>query len=261
MSKYKLLDLYCCGGSASKGYADAGFEVTGVDIEYHPNYPFDFVERNALDVLKDEWFIRQFDVIVASPPCQRYSKLKYLSGDLAHWDATHPDLIPETRRLLELTGKPYVIENVEGAPLIDPIKLCGSQFDNMFTQRPRLFESNVKLVEPERKRVKHQTPLLGNIGEDGWVTVAGTSPLKGLTETQTKLYYGIALGGVDWLDLDELTQAVPPCYTEFIGKQLIAYLEGREPYIPYAPKPKQKPKQQKRIERVDFLAEFRKKYR
>lgn len=226
--RYKLLDLYCCAGGAAKGYHDAGFEVIGVDIIDRPNYPYEFIKADALEILKDVEFLKQFDAIHASPPCQCYSKLKYLSGNVEKWEEEHVDLVAPTRELLIKTGKPYVIENVEGSPLINPIKLCGSQFENMYTQRPRLFESNIPLRKPDAPVVRHKTLKLGcGPAEDGYITVAGTRSPKGMNEVQTKLYYGFALGGIDWMSLEELTQAIPPVYTCFLGKQIIEYLDGQ----------------------------------
>ena len=225
----KLLDLFCGGGGCAMGYYQAGFdEIIGVDIIDRPNYPFDFVKMDALEFL-ETMDLSEFDAIHASPPCQRYSKLKYLNGDTDKWDENHVDLVAPTRELLIKTGKPYVIENVEGAPLINPITLYGSQFPNLYTQRPRLFESNIPLREPMNKKVKHKTGKLGSgPAEDGFITVAGIKPQRGMNEVQTKLYYGFALGGIDWMDLKELTQCVPPAYTEFIGKQIIEYLKIQE---------------------------------
>ncbi len=226
--KYKLLDLFCCAGGCAKGYHDAGFEVVGVDIVDRPNYPYEFIKADALEILKNEAFISQFDAIHASPPCQCYSKLKYLSGNVEKWEEDHVDLVAPTRELLIKTGKPYIIENVEGSPLINPIKLCGSQFENMYTQRPRLFESNISLRKPDAPVVRHKTLKLGEgFAEDGYITVAGTRPPKGMNEVQAKLYYGFALGGIDWMSLEELTQAIPPVYTCFLGKQIINYLDGK----------------------------------
>ena len=227
--KYKLLDLFCCAGGAAKGYHDAGFEVTGVDIVDRPNYHYKFIKADALEILKDVEFVKQFDFIHASPPCQNYSRLKYLSGNVEKWEEEHVDLVAPTRELLIKTGKPYIIENVEGAPLINPIKLCGSQFENLYTQRPRLFESNIPLKQSDAPVVRHKTLKLGQgFAEDGYITVAGTRPPKGMNEIQTKLYYGFALGGIDWMSLEELTQAIPPVYTEFLGKQMIDYLENKD---------------------------------
>lgn len=226
--KYKLLDLFCGAGGCAKGYNDAGFEVTGVDIVDRPNYPYEFIKADAMEILKDTEFLKQFDCYHASPPCQCYSRLKYLSGNVEKWESEHVDLVAPVRELLQQTGKPYVIENVTGAPLINPITLYGSQFPNMYTQRPRLFESNIPLKEPDAPVVRHKTLKLGQgPAEDGYITVAGKKPPKGMNEIQAKLYYGFALGGIDWMSLEELTQAIPPVYTEFLGKQLIEYLNKK----------------------------------
>lgn len=227
---YKLLDCCCKAGGASVGYHNAGFEVTGVDIEPQPHYPYKFIQADVLELLKDKSFTDQFDVIVASPPCQCYTKLKYLSGDVKKWEENHVNLVPQVRELLKATGKPYVIENVPGAPLENYIRLFGSQFPNLYTQRERWFESNITLKVPDVPVTKHKTPQLGcGFGEDGFITVAGNKPQRGMTEMQTKLYYGFALGGIDWMDLNELTQAIPPAYTQWIGCQLINYLNITKP--------------------------------
>ena len=222
----KMIDLYCCAGGAAMGYHQAGFdEIIGVDIVDRPNYPFEFVKMDALEFLRTV-DLSDVSFIHASPPCQCYSKLKHLSGNVEKWEETHVDLVAPTREALIKTGKPFVIENVEGSPLINPIKLYGSQFPNLYTQRPRLFESNISLKEPVNPKVKHKTGKLGyGPAEDGFITVAGIRPQRGMNEVQTKLYYGFALGGIDWMSLEELTQAIPPAYTEFIGKQIIEYLD------------------------------------
>ena len=222
----KMIDLYCCAGGAAMGYHQAGFdEIIGVDIVDRPNYPFEFVKMDALEFLRTA-DLSDVSFIHASPPCQCYSKLKHLSGNVEKWEETHVDLVAPTREALIKTGKPFVIENVEGSPLINPIKLYGSQFPNLYTQRPRLFESNISLKEPVNQKVKHKTGKLGyGPAEDGFITVAGIRPQRGMNEVQTRLYYGFALGGIDWMSLEELTQAIPPAYTEFIGKQIIEYLD------------------------------------
>ncbi len=212
------------------GYAQAGFDVTGVDIEPQPNYPFEFVQGDALEVLWDRQFIGRFDVMHASPPCQIHSRARGLSEARNGGKyGNHVDLIPRTRELLKQTGKPYVIENVAGSNLIDPIKLFGSQFKNLYTQRERHFESNVPLVEPEIPRVKMKTPSAGNgIGEDGSISICGNGGVRGLNSKQILLYWGFALGGIDWMTREELAEAIPPAYTKFIGEQLINYLRQSE---------------------------------
>ena len=140
----KLLDLYCKAGGASMGYQQAGFEVTGIDIKKQKRYPFEFIQADALEVMKDLNYLRSFDVITASPPCQTHSITQHLRN--AQGKSTDKiDLIPQTREALVLSGKPYVIENVKGAPLIDPIQLCGSSF-GLKVRRHRIFESNLKLI-------------------------------------------------------------------------------------------------------------------
>jgi len=228
--KPKLLDLYCKAGGCSAGYAKAGFDVTGVDIVYQPHYPFKFIQADAIEILQDLDFIQQFDVIHASPPCQVHSRARSLS--LARNGGKygcHIDLIPQTRELLQASGKIYVIENVAGAPLINPIKLFGSQFKNLYTQRERWFESNVPLKEPDTTPTRMKTPSAGNgIGEDGSISICGTGGVRGLNAKQIVLYWGFAMGGIDWMNREELAEAIPPAYTEFIGRQLIEHLRNRQ---------------------------------
>jgi DNA (cytosine-5)-methyltransferase 1 len=223
----KILDLFCKAGGCSKGYNVAGFEVVGVDILPQPNYPYNFIQANALEILRDKDFIEQFDFIHASPPCQHYTKVQMLSQARNNGKyGEHPDLIGPTRELLIATGKPYVIENVAGAPLINPIKLYGSQFKNLYTQRERWFESNIPLHEPEIPHKKMNTPSAGNgIGEDGSISICGSGGVRGLNSKQIRLYWGFALGGIDWMTRAELAEAIPPPYTEFLGKQVISLLK------------------------------------
>lgn len=224
----KILDLYCKAGGCAAGYKAAGFEVVGVDIEPQPNYPFKFIQADALEILKDKEFISQFDVIHASPPCQHYTKVQHMAK--ARNGGTygeHPDLVAPTRELLEGTGKPYIIENVAGSPLINPLKLFGSQFKNLYTQRERWFESNIPLEEPEISHSKMKTPSAGNgIGEDGSISICGSGGVRGLNSKQIRLYWGFALGGIDWMTRAELAEAIPPAYTEFLGKQIIKRIKN-----------------------------------
>src|SRR4030042_2837765 len=142
MSQYnkpRLLDLFCGAGGAAMGYHRAGFEVVGVDIKPQPHYPFEFHQADALTFPLDE-----FDAYHASPPCQAFTKYKNLRKDLP---SRYPNLIPSTRRRLTDTDKPFVIENVEGSPLINPIVLCGSMF-GLDVRRHRLFECGKFTVQP-----------------------------------------------------------------------------------------------------------------
>lgn len=144
----RLLDLFCGAGGAAVGYHRAGFDVVGVDLAPQPDYPFDFVRHDALDL--NIGYMREFDAIHASPPCQAHSSITKVNGT-AH---LHPQLIEPTRDLLNLVGLPYVIENVVGAPLLDPVQCCGSILcptivvDGVLSsiRRHRRFESNVKLI-------------------------------------------------------------------------------------------------------------------
>lgn len=204
----RLLDLYCCAGGAAKGYADAGFDVVGVDIRPQPRYPFEHVQADALDVLADAAFLAGFDAVHASPPCQRYTVAQRISGN------EHPDLIPPTRALLQASGLPWVIENVPGAPMRPDVVLCGSMFPELRDgpygiKRHRWFEFAVppaSLVPP----CNHPPVVVSVFGHGGHV------------------YHGVEqwrrVMGIDWMTRDELAEAIPPAYTEFIGRQLLAAL-------------------------------------
>lgn len=208
MRPMRVLDLFCGAGGASQGYARAGFEVVGVDIRPQPHYVFGdefFVQANALEYLRDHG--SEFDLIHASPPCQRYSV------GTARWDRSiHPDLISEVRQLLQETGKPYVIENVIGAPLRCPIMLCGTMF-GLGVYRHRLFESNMLLFAPEHCKHKHGSTGAhrGYSRGQAMICVAGHNfdPVQAAEAMQ-----------IGWMNRDELAQAIPPAYTEFIGRQI-----------------------------------------
>jgi DNA (cytosine-5)-methyltransferase 1 len=221
----RLLDLFCGAGGCAVGYHRAGFtEIVGVDIEPQKNYPFIFRESDALDVLRclvsgATWMgysLSDFDAVHASPPCQAFSDLKHFTTK------DHPKLIDPTRDLLNQTGKPWVIENVEGAPLVNPILLCGTMFPGLRVIRHRLFESNVHLMTPPHttkhplvKTTRKSRPHFGKIDEKtGFVSVTGGGNC-GADAARDAM-------GIDWMNKQELNQAIPPAYTEYIGKQLIA---------------------------------------
>jgi len=208
VSSPKLLDLFCGAGGAAKGSADAGFEVVGVDIVPQPHYPFTFVQDDALAYLVD--YGREFDAIHASPPCQRWSTMT------KRWNrqAEHPDYIEAVRywlRGLDPIGTPWVIENVVGAPLQNPIRLCGSMFD-LPLRRHRLFESNVHLVQP-LCRHEQQTRIIGVYGHPG-----GSSKRDGIRFGSTD-DWRMAME-TPWMTAKEMAEAIPPAYTRFIGQQL-----------------------------------------
>ncbi len=210
----KLLDLYCKAGGASKGYADAGFEVTGIDIKKQKRYPFTFIQADCLDVLKDLDYLRTFDVIAASPPCQTHSATKHLR--VAQGKTTDKvDLIPQTREALIASGKPYVIENVPGAPLINPVQFCGSSF-GLKVRRHRLFESNLALTGSSCKHKEQGRPV-GVYGSMKDEIPSGGRTAKTIEEAREAM-------GIEWMIWVELVEAIPPVYTYEIGKQLVSLL-------------------------------------
>jgi len=199
------------------GYQRAGFEVVGVDIDPQPNFPFEFIQADALGM--SQRFLKSFDVIHASPPCQSYSDLAKRNGNGHLW----PRLIEPVREMLERTGRPFVIENVEGAPLIEPIMLCGTMFPELRVLRHRLFESNVELKTPPHgkhplvftldKRKAHY----GKLDQDKsfvQVTGGGNCSIKNAKSAM----------GIEWMTKGELNESIPPAYTEYLGRQLRAYV-------------------------------------
>jgi DNA (cytosine-5)-methyltransferase 1 len=223
MSRKLLLDLYCKAGGASVGYHNAGFDVVGVDIEPQPNYPFEFIQSDALVYLAENG--HRFDVIASSPPCQRNSRLKSLTTAR---NGTYPksedvDLIAPTRELCIQLGKPYVIENVVGAPLINPVMYCGSMFPELRVYRHRLFESNIPIISPEHYPHNDRTPSAGNgMSPKGFISVCGTGGVKGMNSVEIVEYWSMAMG-ITWMTRKELSQAIPPAFTEHIGNQIIKY--------------------------------------
>lgn len=222
--RLRILDLFCCAGGAAAGYHQAGFDVVGVDIRPQPRYPFSFVQMDALAFLaamvgndgRNCWL---FDAIHASPPCQRYSDLAHRNGNADDW----PDLIAPVRELLIATGLPYVIENVEGAPLNGAVMLCGTMFPETRVIRHRLFETNWPLVAPPHgkhplvytldKRKNHY----GKLNE--W-----TSPVQVTGGGNCSRAAAADAMGMPWATKAELNEAVPPAYTRFIGGQLLAHM-------------------------------------
>jgi DNA (cytosine-5)-methyltransferase 1 len=227
VSRPKLLDLFCCAGGAAVGYHRAGFDVVGVDIEPQRHYPFEFHQDDALDVLRSiaegdrfypSWMM-PFDAVHASPPCQRYSKMSLCKPGLA---ATYPDLIAPARELLIAVGLPYVMENVARSPLENWVQVCGSGL-GLPLQRHRWFESSV--------------PLWGvpcAHGENAWNPAYGHAtnrkrrrvPVIG--EWRVPKHLQDEAMGIDWMTLKELSEAIPPAYTEHIGTQLLERLAATE---------------------------------
>jgi len=213
----KLLDLYCKAGGASKGYQLAGFEVVGVDIKKQKRYPFEFIQADCLELMKDMDFLRSFDVITASPPCQTHSITQHLRN--AQGKSTDKiDLIPQTREALIASGKPYVIENVPGAPLINPIRMCGSAF-GLKVRRHRLFESNIQLTSSVCKH-KEQGKPVGIYGSMRDEIPKGGHTAKSIEQAREAM-------GIDWMIWGELVEAIPPAYTETIGKQILSVITSK----------------------------------
>ena len=207
----KLLDLYCKAGGASKGYQLAGFEVVGVDIKKQKRYPYEFIQADCLELMKDMDFLRSFDVITASPPCQTHSITQHLRN--AQGKSTDKiDLIPQTREALVASGKPYVIENVPGSPLINPIRMCGSAF-GLKVRRHRLFESNIQLTSSVCNH-KEQGKPVGIYGSMRDEIPKGGHTAKSIEQAREAM-------GIDWMIWGELVEAIPPIYTAFLGKQII----------------------------------------
>lgn len=214
----KLLDLFCKAGGCSVGYHRAGFDVEGVDIEHQPNYPFAFTKMDALEYL-DTMDLSKFDVIHASPPCQKYSGMQLLSAARNGSYKEHLDLVEPVRIRLKKIGKPYVIENVVGAPLENSFILCGSMF-GLKVYRHRQFESSEFIWQPDHIPHNDTTPPAGNgISPKGFISVCGTGGVRGMKANEILQYWRMAMG-IDWMNRAELSQAIPPTFTEYIGRQL-----------------------------------------
>jgi DNA (cytosine-5)-methyltransferase 1 len=198
-----MLDLFCGAGGAAMGYHRAGFDVTGVDINPQPRYPFTFVQADAMTFPLDG-----FDVIHASPPCKHFTKTgwSYHFG----YHANHDDLLTPTRQRLAASALPWVIENVPGAPMRADFMLCGSQF-GLGVRRHRWFETSPQMFDLMPPCV-HDRPVASPHGHPHF---------KG----EAKLWAaGMA---IDWMTPEGLGQAIPPAYTEFIGAQLLDYVAER----------------------------------
>jgi DNA (cytosine-5)-methyltransferase 1 len=245
MSELKVLDLFCCAGGGGMGYNRGGYSVYGVDINPQPNYPFWFHQGDALKVA--ETLLMGGSVTFArpatrfaplryrhiglsdlalghgSPPCQSYGDLAVQNGIVDKY----PRLINPTREVFQAMGIPYVIENVEGAEvdMIDPITLCGTQFPGLRVLRHRLFETNWGLKPPpvhpkhplvftHDKRKKHYGQLDQNTSFVQ-VTGGGNCTIANAKDAM----------GINWMTKDELNEALPPAYTEYIGAQLMDHLQ------------------------------------
>lgn len=202
----RALDLFCGAGGATKGLQRAGFHVTGVDIALQPRYCGDVFVRG--DALNPKFILSGFDFIWASPPCQAHTVARVIHG------REHPDLIPATRALLKASGVPWCIENVPNAPIRADYVLCGSQFGERRLKRHRWFEVSwdaAHLIAPCDHADGEIISVFGHGGH---------------------IYHGVEnwreVMGIDWMNRDELAQAIPPTYGEFIGRAAIAHIQRAE---------------------------------
>ncbi len=235
------LDLFCGSGGVGIGLARAGFDVLGVDIEPQPNYPFPFAQADAFTVLRQLCggerilfvlqarrrarlvFLSDVALIWASPPCQGDSVMQH-----AHNAQPHPSFIRKTRRELQKTGKPWVIENVVGAPLVNPVMLCGSHFGlgarGYELRRHRLFEATFPIEQPA---CNHQKPVVGVYG--GHVRLRAKSVGGRCTadfpHIKDKPSFMAEVMGIDRLmTMNEMSQAIPPAYAEYVGRAALAHI-------------------------------------
>jgi DNA (cytosine-5)-methyltransferase 1 len=212
----RLLDLFCGAGGASTGYHRAGFDVTGVDIEPMPRYPHKFVQGDATTYPLDG-----FDAIHASPPCHDHSTLNAVH----RIDYGTGWMLAATRERLQAHGAPWVMENVPGAPMIHPLKLCGAELGlttlmpgtgPVWLRRHRLFESNMFLFGAGGCSCSSKA----TVGVYGHGAGGARQRVRGPGTAQASR----DVMGIDWMNRDELDEATPPAYTEFIGTQLLSYL-------------------------------------
>jgi DNA (cytosine-5)-methyltransferase 1 len=206
--------LFCGAGGAAAGYARAGFSVVGVDIKPQPRYPFAFVQGDALNPPFD---LREFDAIHASPPCQGFTAYKRRPDHVA----PRENLIPAVRAMLEASGRPWIIENVPGAPLLAPTMLCGSMF-GLDVRRHRWFESTPPVL---------MAPGCAHDGAPRFAQATNRTNKRRTVEVgvwRIPLPVQRAAMGIDWMDLEELSEAIPPAYTEYLGHRLLEYM-GQDP--------------------------------
>ncbi len=208
----RVLDLFCCAGGAAMGYHRAGFDITGVDIAHRPRYPFRFVQGDALNACRE--MCQEFDLVHASPPCQYSCALTKGTNQ----GREYVNLIPAIRELLEWYGVPYVIENVQGSELRRDLVLCGEMF-GLSVIRHRYFEIG-RWPANTRPHQPHRGPVRGwrhGVYRDGpYIAAYGKGGGKGtVAEMQAAM-------GIDWTDVhEELTEAIPPAYTEYIGREFL----------------------------------------
>ena len=225
--KPKILDLFCGAGGAALGYSQAGFDVVGVDIIPQPNYPFTFIQADALKL--DPSFIASFDAVHASPPCQSYSDLAKRNGNGHEW----PRLVEPVREMLIRSRLHYVIENVEGAPLINAVVLCGTMFPGLRVLRHRLFEANFEIIPPPHgkhprchtfdKRKSHYgktNDMIDFVSVNG----GGNCTIAAARDAM----------GIDWMTKNEINESIPPAYARFVGQELLRHMAATKKVCAHA---------------------------
>ncbi|MFM9943420.1 MAG: DNA cytosine methyltransferase [Hyphomicrobiaceae bacterium] len=208
----RALDLFCCAGGAGEGLRRAGFDVVGVDIDPQPRYPFEFHNADAMTFPLDG-----FDFIWASPPCQQFSALatrEDLSG--------YPDLVDPIRQRLLLSGVPWVIENVPGAPLRKDLMLCGGMF-GLRSYRHRHFECSFPIRQPEHPKHLVRVNRRGENRREHWAN-GGFITITG----DVGVYCGPEAMGIDWMSGNELSEAIPPAYAEYIGRAALEIINAAQ---------------------------------
>ncbi len=207
MIRPKLLDLFCGGGGAAMGYYRAGFDITGVDNKPQPYYPFKFIQADVFEYMESRG--HEYDIFHASPPCQLFTTITPNPEG-------HPDLIAKTREYIQARGKPYIIENVPGAPLIQPfVMLCGTMFD-LLVIRHRHFECFPPILFAPRA-CRHERP----------VVKCGRRPDRNkhyhsVVGHFSDIEFAKVAMGMNWGTAKELAQAVPPAFTQWVGEQMIS---------------------------------------
>lgn len=209
-----ILDLYCGAGGAAMGYHRAGFtRIVGIDNRPQKNYPFEFIQADALEYVAEHG--HEFDVIHASPPCQGYTTLKSVHNK------DYPNLVQPTRELIQ--HKPYVIENVPQAPLVNPIRLCGSSF-GIRVRKHRIFESSVPMPALPCDHKWQDDDKIYTVRNHGKTVPTGVCYVFGTGGSKGEDWNGAM--DIDWMTRKELSQAIPPAYTEYIGKHIMKEIQG-----------------------------------
>ncbi len=206
-SRPVMIDACCGAGGASMGYHRLGFRVIGIDINPQPHYPFEFIQADIRDFTAADLLGLGAVAAHGSPPCQLYTNCyKIMKGE-------HPDLVAFVRELFTATGLPWIIENVVGAPLIDPITLCGAMFPGLMTYRHRLFETSFPVEQPPEPEHRFPNTKMGRTPRPGeFMHVVGH--FSGVPQARLAM-------GIDWMTRDELAESIPPAYSEFMGAALL----------------------------------------